>query len=440
MHHRRVQQEKNVLIKDMKRLKKYYDNYEPVIKEWKNKYELVNKEKMLITIERDRIKAKLDLYIKQNKKIKNNPSSISNNNKILKQKNNDIINNDMKENRQQNLISDSIIPNENNLPKNPYLQNHYERPNIETYSLEKTYNAHKAAIASLDLYVGKNNKAILATVSDDYTWKLWSLPTNSLKSELIMSGDGHTDWISGVSFHPKGSALCTASGDGTVKLWSFNSASCIDTYTEHNQPVWDCDFHYTGDFIISGSMDQTARLYDIQTSKNRQTFRGHVDSVNTVQFLPYGNLILTGSGDKTLSLWDIRNGRCINVIEPHDNAVLSCSFNYQGNEIISSDVNGLVSITDLRKIQERLVINTSNTDNNDTNSSNFAINTVKYDASGELFAIGGNDGLIKIYDSVNGNLINVLEGHNDSIQTLIFHPKGKYLISGGSDATFRIWR
>jgi len=49
------------------------------------------------------------------------------------------------------------------------------------------------------------------------TWKIWSLP----RGELIMSGEGHNDWISDVAFHPLGTHLTTASGDCTIKLWDF---------------------------------------------------------------------------------------------------------------------------------------------------------------------------------------------------------------------------
>ena len=39
--------------------------------------------------------------------------------------------------------------------------------------------------------------------------------------ELIMSGEGHKDWIAGVDIHPKGMCAATSSGDGTVKIWDF---------------------------------------------------------------------------------------------------------------------------------------------------------------------------------------------------------------------------
>jgi len=41
-------------------------------------------------------------------------------------------------------------------------------------------------------------KQILATASDDRTWKLWGLPNG----ELILTGHGHSDWVAGCDFHP----------------------------------------------------------------------------------------------------------------------------------------------------------------------------------------------------------------------------------------------
>ena len=37
------------------------------------------------------------------------------------------------------------------------------------------------------------------TASDDRSWKMWHLP----RGDLIMAGEGHKDWVAGISFHPK---------------------------------------------------------------------------------------------------------------------------------------------------------------------------------------------------------------------------------------------
>jgi hypothetical protein len=52
-------QEKNKLITDIKQLKSHYAKYEPTILELKKKYEVAMKEKMLMSIERDKADARV---------------------------------------------------------------------------------------------------------------------------------------------------------------------------------------------------------------------------------------------------------------------------------------------------------------------------------------------------------------------------------------------
>merc|ERR1712072_318334 len=65
MHHRRVVQEKNRLIIDLKRLKRHYEQYEPTLTELRHKYEVAMKEKMLMRLERDRFMARAESLQKQ---------------------------------------------------------------------------------------------------------------------------------------------------------------------------------------------------------------------------------------------------------------------------------------------------------------------------------------------------------------------------------------
>lgn len=101
---------------------------------------------------------------------------------------------------------------------NPHLTEQYE-PTGTHLSCQKTFKGHLMGVTSL-AYNPK--KEILATGSDDTTWKLWSVPSG----DLIMSGEGHLDWVGGVEFHPRGNLLATASGDGSVKIWDFVNACC----------------------------------------------------------------------------------------------------------------------------------------------------------------------------------------------------------------------
>jgi WD40 repeat protein len=62
-------------------------------------------------------------------------------------------------------------------------------------------------------------KPVVVTASDDSTWRMWGLPAG----DLIMTGEGHKDWVSGLDFHPK-LVLNTA---GILKFFHFISRAAV---------------------------------------------------------------------------------------------------------------------------------------------------------------------------------------------------------------------
>jgi WD40 repeat protein len=54
-------------------------------------------------------------------------------------------------------------------------------------------------------------------------------------------------------------------------------------------------------------------------------------------------------------------------------------------------------------------------------------------------ASGSDDKTIKIWDLKTNSLLNTLEGHTDSINSVCFSKDGNILASGSSDKTIKIW-
>merc|ERR1711988_1191866 len=214
MHHKRVVQEKAKLTTDLKRLRKHYTSFEPTLKELQRKYEVAMKEKMLMRLERDRMRARVATLEATVKQMQDDgaPVSASPKSKTKKKKG-----------------RDSKLPPDDTLV-NPYADLEFDPPPVERFQLRKTFRGHLNSVSSAAFHP---RKPIIATVSDDQTWKLWSVPD----CDLIMSGEGHRDWMSGVDFHPQGTHLVTSSGDKTVKVWDFAQASCAATFSDHTQPV-----------------------------------------------------------------------------------------------------------------------------------------------------------------------------------------------------------
>ncbi|NXV36799.1 SPG16 protein, partial [Rissa tridactyla] len=128
--------------------------------------------------------------------------------------------------------------------------------------------------------------------------KMWALPDGN----IIVTGEGHTDWLSGCCFRASGTQLVTSSGDTTVRIWDFSKCGWILTSEGCGHAVWDCSWHSCGDFVASASMDKTSEIWDVNSERCRYTMCVHKDSVNSIEFLPFSNTVLTSSADKALSL------------------------------------------------------------------------------------------------------------------------------------------
>eukprot|EP00933_Yihiella_yeosuensis_P071189 TRINITY_DN7938_c1_g2_i1.p1 TRINITY_DN7938_c1_g2~~TRINITY_DN7938_c1_g2_i1.p1 ORF type:complete len:582 (+),score=135.38 TRINITY_DN7938_c1_g2_i1:83-1828(+) len=412
MHHRRVVQEKNKLIVDLKRLKKHYEQYEPTLTELRHKYEVSMKEKMLMRLERDRYLSKSESLQKQLSQVQVD---------VKEDTSKDFMDG---ENSRQSKRATREIPWPSEDRTNPYANSKFEAARVADMKKQQAFKGHLGAVSRIAFHP---KIPVVATASDDHTWKMWSMP----EGQLVLSGEGHKDWVSGVAFHPRGSLVASTSGDATVKIWDVSKEKCRHTLTDHNQAVWACAFHDLGDFLVSCSMDQTTKAFDLQSMTCRQTFRGHVDAVNYVTFQPFSNNVLTASGDKTVSLWDLRTGLCVQTFYGHSNACNQAVFNMQGDTVASCDSDGIVKLWDVRVVSEYLQIDTGQ----------HPANACTFDRAGKVLAIASGDASIKTFNVEERVFIANLEGHEDSVQDVVFEPNSnKYLVSGSSDATFCMWQ
>jgi hypothetical protein len=77
LNHHRVVQEKNKLLNDLRIMRKHLKSYDPIIDELKRRYEVAMKEKALVRIERDRLKARVKALEEQVSPLQRHPKNIS---------------------------------------------------------------------------------------------------------------------------------------------------------------------------------------------------------------------------------------------------------------------------------------------------------------------------------------------------------------------------
>jgi hypothetical protein len=182
MHHKRVVQEKNKLIVDIKRLRQHNAMHEPAMQGLQKRYELAMKEKAMARLERDKMLKKMEQL---EATIAGMREGDGRQERAVPKKKKGVV--------------DSVLPSDERV--NPFLNAEFETTDVPKWSNTRTFKAHLAPISGIAVHPKKD---IIATASDDSTWKVWSVPNG----DLLMSGDGHKEWVSGIDFHPT-AGVCT---------------------------------------------------------------------------------------------------------------------------------------------------------------------------------------------------------------------------------------
>ena len=139
-------------------------------------------------------------------------------------------------------------------------------------------------------------------VGEKFT-KIWHADTGTLKHTLACKGA-----VFGVSWHPGGTRLATASCDGTARVWDTVTGKRVLSLSvaekgEEND-VWDVSWNPNGRWLATGSEDGTARVWDVTSGKELVKLR-HDGPVHSVAWSPDGTRLATGSYDQTAKIWGI---------------------------------------------------------------------------------------------------------------------------------------
>ncbi|XP_069578053.1 sperm-associated antigen 16 protein-like, partial [Brachyistius frenatus] len=160
---RRVAEDKNRLIHDYKQLKKLLESYEPALRHLEDKYQAALRQKMLLSLEKERVQNTTDRKLNLEKAQEKKERSIKRSNS-----------GDRSATSSGRHLKDSDFPVCSRLV-NPHRAQIKPPPGKSrtSFSLSRSIKGHTLPISCIDLHPGK---LILASASDDCSWRLWALP------------------------------------------------------------------------------------------------------------------------------------------------------------------------------------------------------------------------------------------------------------------------
>merc|ERR1712006_68875 len=165
----------------------------------------------------------------------------------------------------------------------------------------------------LSVAFSADNRQIVSG-SRDKTIKLWNT-LGECKYTIISDGEGHSEWVSCVSFSPNASYPLIVSGgwDKLVKVWNLSNCKLRTNLVGHTGVVYSTSISPDGSLCASGGKDGTAMLWDVNDGKHLYSLDAG-GTINALTFSPK-NYWLVAATDTSIKVWDLENKNVLDELQ-----------------------------------------------------------------------------------------------------------------------------
>ncbi|KLE31872.1 WD40 repeat domain-containing protein [Aurantiacibacter gangjinensis] len=187
-----------------------------------------------------------------------------------------------------------------------------------------------------------------------------------------------------------------------------------------------------GHYVVTGSKyDNQIILWRMDDASI--VWRRTVDQeVEAIAFSPDGSHFVAVGEDAVIRLMRTSDGETVQAL-PTDFALDSVAWSHGGQTVIAGEEDsgnlhmfsadaGFARLTPLR------VLDAGRT-----------INSIDFTSDDSRFVAGGDEGVVRLYDTASGESLRRMERHDRSIKSVRFSPDDSLILSGGAEGTTKLW-
>lgn len=229
---------------------------------------------------------------------------------------------------------------------------------------------------------------------------LWDVEKGTPKARV----GGFADRVVAVAYSPDGSKFATGGGapteDGEVKLFDAAGKPLGELKNAHSDTVFGVCFSPDSKLLATGGADKFVKVFEVASGKLAKSFEGHTNHVLDVGWTADGKKLVScgADSDKMVKVWDYEKGEKVRDVNAHKNQTTRLAFVPKTATFVTCGGDGGSALW--------------NADNGGSqrkfDGAKDFLYAVAVSTDGKLVAHGGEEGIVRLFNGENGQLIKEL--------------------------------